>query len=276
MLKVSGGTYTDEATGATMTMSPGDAMTAVIPSFSSDATTSAVHITPLTSMAQAMAGNMAGGMTDANIAAANAAIGDHFQVSDIIHTPPMNPLAEGAGTGATRDMKNYGMTLAAMSQYAKDTGMSSSSGVVTLMMDDASDGVLDGMKGNTPIQTSANGSGPAGGGTETMLSTAGTSSLATSMEQFMESGMNKSGVDKSDMQALMNSLASSNGQLQGMGEMMNGGTGGDGMTSEGTGTCEILSGETTTGGMMNGGSGGDMISAGTGSGGTGQTDAGKR
>jgi hypothetical protein len=263
MLQVSGGTYTDEATGATVTMAPGDVMTVVMASVSSDATTSAIQITPLTSMAQAMAGNMAGGMTDANIAAANAAISNHFQVSDIIHTRPMNPLTEGAGAGATQDMKNYGMALAAMSQYAKDSGMASPSGVVTLMMNDALDGVLDGMKGNTPIGMNGSGGGAAGsGGTETMLSTAGTSSLATSMEQFMGSGMNKSGVDNSEMQLLMNNLASSDGQLMGNGGMMNGGTGGD-MMSWGTGTSDMITGETDTGGMMNGGAGGGMMMGGS-------------
>src|SRR5512143_4000936 len=92
MLQMSGGTYVDEATGATVAMAPGDVMTAVMTALSSNTTVTGVQITPLTSMAQAMAHNMAGGMTEANIAAANTQIGNYFMVSDILHTQPMNPL----------------------------------------------------------------------------------------------------------------------------------------------------------------------------------------
>ena len=48
-------------------------------------------------------------------------------------------------------MKNYGMSIAAMSQYAKTIGMTTSSTMVTAMMDDASDGVMNGMMGSTPV-----------------------------------------------------------------------------------------------------------------------------
>src|SRR6266540_6835383 len=65
MLQMSGGSYVDEATGAIMTMSPGDVLTSVIPSVASGSTITGIQMTPLTSMAQAMANNMAGGMTGA-------------------------------------------------------------------------------------------------------------------------------------------------------------------------------------------------------------------
>jgi hypothetical protein len=73
MLQVSGGSYTDETTGMLMTMAPGDVMTAVMPAIAAGATNGGVQVTPVTAMAQAMASHMSGGMTDANIAAANAA-----------------------------------------------------------------------------------------------------------------------------------------------------------------------------------------------------------
>ena len=53
MLQMSGGTYVDEATGATVTMAAGDVMTAVMTALSSNTTVTGVQITPLTSMAQA-------------------------------------------------------------------------------------------------------------------------------------------------------------------------------------------------------------------------------
>ncbi len=151
MLRVTGGTYTDEATGAVMTMQSGDIMTSMMPQAIAGAVMSGVQITPLTSLAQAMAQSMSGGMTPANITAANTAMGNYFSVSDILFTRPMNPLTPGSGTGATQDMRNCGMVLAAMSQYAQTIGMPISSGMVTAMMNDASDGVMNGRMGNTQI-----------------------------------------------------------------------------------------------------------------------------
>jgi hypothetical protein len=219
MLQMSGGTYIDEATGATMSMSPGDVMTCVIPSVSSGASVTGIQVTPLTSMAQAMANNMAGGMTGSNIAAANTSVGNYFMVNDILHTQPMNPLVSGASGTATQDMKNYGMAIAAMSQSAKDMGMTSSSSMVTSMMSDASDGVMNGLMGSTPIMM-----GGMSTGSSMMTTTAGTSGLASAMETFITSTLNMSGVTTTDMQTLMDHLTSSaTGTVQsGGGTMMNG------------------------------------------------------
>ena len=101
MLQMSGGTYTDEATGSPMAMGPGDMMTAVLPTIAAGAAVNGVAVTPLTAMAQAMAQRMAGGLTDANIAAANAAVGNYYMVHDILHTQPINPLVPGSAAGAT-------------------------------------------------------------------------------------------------------------------------------------------------------------------------------
>ena len=210
MLQMNGGAYTDEATGTTMTMQSGDVMTAVVPSVTAGSTMSGIQITPLTSMAQARAQNMAGGMTDANIALANGAVGGYFAVADILHMAPMNPLEPGSGATATQDAKNYGICIAAMTQYAKTIGMTtSSSGIVTAMMKDASDGIMNGMMGSTAISMAGMG-GMMGG---SMQATAGTSGLATAMSQFIGSAMNKSGVQMTDMQALINKLSSAGGAI---------------------------------------------------------------
>jgi hypothetical protein len=255
MLQMSGGTYVDEATGATVTMAPGDVMTAVMTALSSNTTVTGVQITPLTSMAQAMAHNMAGGMTDANIAAANTQIGNYFMVSDILHTQPMNPLVPGSGTGATQDMRNYGMAIAAMTEYAKNIGMTSSSGIVTSMMNDASDGVLNGMMGTTQIAM-----GGMTGGTM-MQPTAGTTGLAIAMTQFVGSAMNQSGLTLSDMQALMDHLNSLSGQLQGTGGIVTGGTGTGGVVTGGTGTVGTMMGGLISGTAFNGPMAGGMVTA---------------
>jgi len=223
MLQMSGGAYVDEATGVTMTMPPGDVMTAVIPPVTSNETVNNIQITPLTSMAQAMANNMADGMTGTNIAAANTSVGTYFMVNDILHTEPMNPLVSGSSGTATQDMKNYGMAIAAMSQSSKDMGMTFSSGMVMAMMSDASDGVMNGMMGSTPITM-----GGMMAGSSMMTTTAGTSGLATEMATFITSSMNKSGVTATDMQTLMDKLTTSaTGAIQtGGGTPMNGMVGG--------------------------------------------------
>ncbi len=240
MLQMSGGTYLDEATGLTMTMAPGDVMTAVVSSVTSS-TLSGIQITPLTSMAQAMAQHMTGGMTEANIAAANTAIGNYFMVSDILTTMPMNPLVAGSGTGATQDARNYGMAIAAMTQYANSVGMTDSSAIVTAMMQDASDGVMNGMMGSTQVTMGGMGGGMMGGGSM-MSSTAGTSGLASALSTFIGSMMNRSGLTLTDMQNLMNHLSTSSGQIQG--------TAGTGGTGTGTGGT-MMSGTAFNGTMSN-------------------------
>jgi hypothetical protein len=229
MLQMSGGTYTDEATGAPMAMGPGDIMTAVLPTIAAGATVNGVAVTPLTAMAQAMAQHMAGGLTDANITAANTAVGNYFMVHDIVHTQPINPLVPGSATGATQDMMNYGMTLAAMSQYAKTVGMPSSSGIVTAMMNDAADGMMDGKASGTAVTMgggmSTGGAPTTGGGmmgtgttgttgSGMMQADAGRTGLATAMTDFMNSSLNKSGVAPTSMTTLMQQLRTSSGQMR--------------------------------------------------------------
>lgn len=213
MLQMSGGAYTDEATNTSMAMQAGDVMTSLIPSHTAGSTTSGIQVTPLTSMAQLRAQNMAGGMTVANIGTANAEMGNYFAVSDILHTMPMNPLVAGSGATATQDAKNYGMTLAAMSEYAKTIGMTtSSSGIITAMMKDASDGVMNGMMGGTLISMGGMGGMMDGGN---MQPSAGTMGLANAMTAFIDdTTVNRSGITAAEMQTLINMLSTSSGVIQ--------------------------------------------------------------
>ena len=207
LLQMVGGSYTDEATGSTMAMASGDVMTAVLPSMAAGSAITHVQLTPLTSMAQGMATHLAGGMTDANIATANTAVGTYFMVSDILHTMPMNPLVSGAGGSSTQDATNYGFALAAMSEYAQAQGMTTSSAIVTAMMNDAADGVMDGKSFGTAI--------PMGGmGMSAMMPTsAATTGLGAAMGAFITSSHNQSGVVTSTMQSLMTHLNGSSGQM---------------------------------------------------------------
>jgi hypothetical protein len=209
MLQLSGGTYTDEATGAAMSMAAGDVMTAVLPTVAAGASISGIQITPLTSMAQTAAQHLSGGMTDANIASANTAVGTYFLVSDILHVAPMNPLVAGSGSTGSQDSINYGMAMAAMSQFAKGQGMTVSSAFVTAMMNDSSDGMMDGKMGQSSVMMGGMGTGMG----MAMPSNAGTSGLGSAMSTFAGSAQNKSGITASMMQPLINQLSNSNGQL---------------------------------------------------------------
>jgi hypothetical protein len=210
MLQMVGATYTDLAMGAMMSMGSSDNMTMVLPTVTSGATTTGVWITPLTAMAQARAQAMAGGMIDANVMAANTAVGNYFMVGDILHTPPMNPSMPGSAATATQDMRNGGAVIGAMSQYAKGLGMPMSYSLVTAMMDDATDGMMNGRNNGAPISMSMGGMM----GATMMQSNAGTSGLAAAMSGFMGSNANLSGATVNDVAPLIQKLNSSGGQLQ--------------------------------------------------------------
>lgn len=240
MLQMTGGSYTDEATGTTMPMLSGDAMTAVVQTLASGSTTAGIQLTPLTSMAQTMAAHMTGGMTDANIATANGNVGNYFMVSDILHTMPMNPLVSGSGSGS-QDAINYGMCLAAMSQFAKSLGMTSSSAIVTAMMNDAADGDFDGKSFGNPVMMGGMGMGMS------MPSNAGAAGLGAAMLAFMNSTENKSGVTTTMMAGLINFLNGSAGSMMGSGggSTVNGmmsGTAFYGPMSQGTVTAYAITG----------------------------------
>jgi hypothetical protein len=212
MLQANNGSYLDEATGTVMTMASADTMAAVMPSIGSGSNVSGVWITPLTSMAQARAQGMSGGMVDANINSANTAVGAYFMVDDVLHTMPMDPMTPGSGAPATQDQRNCGIAIAAMSQYAEAAGISSSA-FVTAMMNDASDGMMNGKMGGTQITMGGMmGSGGMGSG-GMMQSNAGTTGLATAMSDFMSSPMNHSGLTAADMNMLIQKLSASSGQL---------------------------------------------------------------
>jgi hypothetical protein len=211
MLSVSGASYVDEATGSTMTMLPREVLTAAIPSVAAGSGVSGIQVTPLTSMAQVRAHEMTGGMTAENVAAANSAVGDYFTSGDILLTPPMDPSVDGAGTAADQGSRNYGMSIAAMSQYAETLGMMTSSGIVTAMMEDASDGVMNGMHGATPVSMGGMG-GMMGGNMQPAL---GTSGMAAAMTAFVrDTAANRSGVGMPDMQPLIDKLERSQGVIQ--------------------------------------------------------------
>ncbi len=127
MVQVTGGSYTDEATGKTLQMGSLMLRTAV----GAAAGNVNVAVTPLTEAAvQYMNGNLTSNM----ILLANSLIATKFGMSDIVQTFPQNVLS-GANASANSSQTYYGLTLAAMSQMAASNNIS----ISTIMSDVATD-----------------------------------------------------------------------------------------------------------------------------------------
>ena len=117
IVEVSGGSYVDEATGATTSIPAGAPLRAVAVSSTGSVN---VAVTPLTELAAKQAATLAGAgvkLTDTTINQANAQVSDLFKV-DIIATQPLDASAPLVGTQAQKD---YTLALAALSQYTKDS-----------------------------------------------------------------------------------------------------------------------------------------------------------
>lgn len=208
-LESGGGHYMDEATLQDVPMNS-TVMTAMIPDMVPGGIVNGVHITPLTSMAQAMAKGMPGGMSETNAMWANDAVGRYFEAGDVLTTPPVDTTVEGSCQEASQQMKNYGMTLGAMSMYAFRAGMVNAPSVVDHMMDDASDGRMDGRMGGYQIMHG----GMMGGAQTSMPPDWATGGLADAMYEFMHSAQNRCRVTDQEMQQLMDRLRLSDGAIQ--------------------------------------------------------------
>ena len=127
MVQVTGGSYTDEATGKTVQMGSLMLRTAI----GAAAGNVNVAVTPLTEAAvQYMNGNLTSNM----ILLANSLIATKFGMSDIVQTFPQNVLSS-ANAAANSSQTYYGLTLAAMSQMAASNNLS----ISTIMSDIVTD-----------------------------------------------------------------------------------------------------------------------------------------
>ena len=116
-LQASSGTYVDEATGTTVSLSTPLRSVATTLSGSSS-----MAVTGLTELAYQLASNSSGGLTSANIQSAITSVQNNFGVLDIVGTMPVNAL--NVPTGASVEQKKYALALATLSQYlaAKPVG----------------------------------------------------------------------------------------------------------------------------------------------------------
>ena len=154
-LEITGGSYTDEATGKTiyLPLTAGFGLKAVVDNVSAGSAVQS-QITPLTTMAAARAQNMPGGLTASNILAANQQISSHFGGIDILNTQPINPLVPGSASEASENAINYGLILAGLSQQTKTLGVSNPFDLFNALAQDLSDGICDGKSGMEDVKLS--------------------------------------------------------------------------------------------------------------------------
>jgi hypothetical protein len=133
LLKASGGTYTDEATGAENVQFGSAEMRAayMIPEALTPPFEATINVTPYTELAVREA--IVEGAIDAQMLAdANS---DFFNLGenaiDIITTLPTNPLTDSASEGTVEDL--YGVYISVVSQIVADQGLVSWDGAVDLL-----------------------------------------------------------------------------------------------------------------------------------------------
>lgn len=118
LVDVTGGNYTDEATGNTLPL--GITLRAIIPLAAGNVSTA---VTALTEMAAQKILAPGTPFTDAAIRAANSDIGALFGVTDIVGTLPVD-VTTTASAAAPAPRREYGLALATVSRYMLNAGRS--------------------------------------------------------------------------------------------------------------------------------------------------------
>ena len=185
----SGGSYVDEATGAITTLAAWDNLSAAWPA----GTTRAV-VTPLTDIAAARVWVMAarGTPSAAQLAEAiqssNISVAQQYGIDNILATTPASVADSTRVATTTRAERNYGLVLAGIAQYAGTLGVRSID-LVGALATDAQGGQFNGSNDNAPITLPK-----IAGGTVALPAGAGTTNLQASINAFMGSSRNKSGL----------------------------------------------------------------------------------
>ena len=185
LIEATGGSFVDEATGETISMTSQDILTAAV-----KAGTKIAVVTPLTHMATVRARAMAkaGIPLKAAINAAYAGLARQYDLINIGNVIPVAASDEEAIKTASFDQRNYGLVLAGLSQEAHDLNVRIMD-LIAALAEDLSDGIFDGMKSSTPITVPTIGGDPI-----PLPANAGTSDLQSAINSFAASAMNKTAI----------------------------------------------------------------------------------
>lgn len=180
-----GGTYVDEATGATTTLLATDKINAALPAGTTNAT-----VTPLTHIAasRALALAASGTAIATAVDSSNNGVASQYGLADIVTVlPPAANNAIGMST-ATQAEKDYALVLAGIAQLANSVGVRAIDLAVALA-EDAKDGILNGKNSATAINVPI-----IAGGSFPLPVTAGTTDVQTAINTFIASVNNKTGI----------------------------------------------------------------------------------
>ncbi|ABQ24957.1 hypothetical protein [Geotalea uraniireducens] len=167
------GSYLDEATGLTKTISADSPLHAALPLAQG---TVNLPVTALTELAFTKAGST---LSASTISAANTLVSDLFKV-DIIATSPVAPTTEALKT-ATQAQKDYTLALAAISQMASTSA-----------------GTSDTDKLNNALTTTGQGISSTG------MTTATVNAIQSALTAFVSNANNKTGISDTSTTSLVN------------------------------------------------------------------------
>ena len=189
ILQVIGGTFLNEIDGSAELGPAAAPMRAILGTSPTPGTIANVAITPFTTMAAArvFARAGSGAVTESLVNGVNALVGSMYGIADIIGTMPVEVTAF-LPFGVTANAQQYGLLTAAFSQQAANFSLANPLIFVNSVVDDFSDGLLDGLRNGIAI--------PIPGGT--LPATAGAAGLAVAADAFAQNLVrNLSGVQLS-------------------------------------------------------------------------------
>jgi len=187
----SGGTYTDDATGSTVVLGSSDQLTEIVPASSIVGGALSAHVNPLNHIAASLVTATAGTLgIDNAITSAKGTLGQHYGISvtELGSSPPVNASNPATDSAPTLNQKQSGVVIAGLSQLAQALNVRPID-LIKAIADDYSDGKLDGRKGTASISVPT-----IDGLTTTLQDTTALGDLQTSMNTFLGSERNKSGL----------------------------------------------------------------------------------
>lgn len=193
LFEVTGGTYKDEVTGGTVTLEASDKLQAVTCDLSALSHTQnipEIAITPLTTMAAARAMALAAGSTSLwwAVSTSNVGVAQQYFIQSTLGGLPVDPTEAANVRVALLESRRYGIILAGMAHLANSLGVRALD-LVNALAQDASDGTLDGKVNSSTISIPL-----LIGGTTTLAASAGTTDLQQSIDAFLASGINLTGI----------------------------------------------------------------------------------
>ncbi len=179
LLEATGGSYTDTVTGQTVQLPSGLTLSVLLPAVAPGTTSITAQITPLTTIAAQMALQAAsqGAPLATASSTATAAVASYLGgLQNLSTTPLLNLLDANCANGASQASEDASLILAGLSELASQYNVSTVA-LVQAVIEDASDGTLDGALNGVPLSVPQ-----LTGGGSVALATIYGSGLAQSLE----------------------------------------------------------------------------------------------